>query len=56
MTLLLRTKGACVFDPGHVLDVFGGQRRRFVAVLQGFGPGDWAAPTAMTVSRSPSPG
>jgi hypothetical protein len=56
MTLLLRTKGACDFDPGHVLDVFGGQRRRFVAVLQGFGPGDWAAPTAMTVSRSPSPG
>jgi uncharacterized protein (TIGR03083 family) len=45
MTLLLRTKGACDFDPGHVLDVFGGQRRRFVAVLQGFGPGDWAAPT-----------
>jgi uncharacterized protein (TIGR03083 family) len=45
MTLLLRTKGACDFDPGHVLDVFGGQRQRFVAVLQGFGPGDWAAPT-----------
>jgi uncharacterized protein (TIGR03083 family) len=45
MTLLLRTKGACDFDPGHVLDVFGGQRQRFVAVLQGFGPADWAAPT-----------
>ena len=45
MTLLLRTKGACDFDPGHVLDVFGGQRQRFLAVLQGFGPGDWAAPT-----------
>jgi uncharacterized protein (TIGR03083 family) len=45
MTLLLTTKGACDFDPGHVLDVFGGQRQRFVAVLQGFGPGDWAAPT-----------
>jgi uncharacterized protein (TIGR03083 family) len=45
MTLLLRTKGACDFDPAHVLDVFGGQRQRFVAVLQGFGPADWAAPT-----------
>jgi uncharacterized protein (TIGR03083 family) len=45
MTLLLRTKGACNFDPGHVLDVFGGQRQRFLAVLRGFGPGDWAAPT-----------
>jgi uncharacterized protein (TIGR03083 family) len=45
MTLLLRTKGGCDFDPGHVLDVFGGQRQRFLAVLQGFGPGDWAAPT-----------
>jgi uncharacterized protein (TIGR03083 family) len=45
MTLLLRTKGACDFDPGHLLDVFGGQRQRFVAVLQGFGPDDWAAPT-----------
>jgi uncharacterized protein (TIGR03083 family) len=45
MTLLLQTKGACDFDPGHLLDVFGGQRQRFVAVLQGFGPDDWAAPT-----------
>ena len=45
MTLLLRTKGACDFDPGHVLDVFGRQRQRFVAVLQGFGPADWATPT-----------
>jgi len=45
MTLVLRTKGACDFDPGHVLDVFGRQRQRFVAVLQGFGPADWAAPT-----------
>ena len=25
--------------------MFGEQRRRFVTVLQGFGPGDWAAPT-----------
>ncbi len=49
MTLLLRTKGACDFDPGHLLDVFGGQRQRFVAVLQGFGPDDWAAPTRCAV-------
>ena len=45
MTLLLQTRGVCDFDPGHLLDVFGGQRQRFVAVLQGFGPADWAAPT-----------
>jgi uncharacterized protein (TIGR03083 family) len=44
-TLLLRTAGACDFDPEHLLEVFGEQRRRFAAVLQGFGPGDWAAPT-----------
>jgi uncharacterized protein (TIGR03083 family) len=43
--LLLRTEGACDLDPGHLLDVFGRQRQRFVTVLQGFGPGDWAAPT-----------
>jgi uncharacterized protein (TIGR03083 family) len=43
--LLLRTVGACDFDPWHLLDVFGRQRQRFVAVLQGFGPDDWAAPT-----------
>src|SRR3974390_2070801 len=42
--LLLRTAGACDFDPGHLLDVFGQQRQRFVAVLRGFGPDDWAAP------------
>ena len=45
MTPLLQTKGACDFDPQHLLDVFSGQRQRFVAVLQGFGPDDWAAPT-----------
>jgi uncharacterized protein (TIGR03083 family) len=45
MTLLLQTRGACDFDPEHLLDVFGGQRRRFVAVLRGFGPDDWAAAT-----------
>jgi len=44
-TLLLRTAGACDLDPEHLLEVFGEQRRRFAAVLQGFGPGDWAAPT-----------
>jgi uncharacterized protein (TIGR03083 family) len=49
MTLLLQTKGACDFDPGHLLDVFSGQRQRFVAVLQGFVPGDWAAPTRCAV-------
>ena len=42
---LLRTGGACDLDPGRLLDVFGEQRQRFVAVLQGFGPDDWAAPT-----------
>jgi len=46
--LLLQTAGECDFDPGHLLDVFGQQRRRFVAVLQGFGPDDWAAPTRCT--------
>jgi uncharacterized protein (TIGR03083 family) len=44
-TLLLRTAGACDLGPEHLLEVFGEQRRRFAAVLQGFGPGDWAAPT-----------
>src|SRR5260370_12670216 len=43
--LLLRTAGACDFDAEHLLEVFAGQRQRFVAVLQGFGPDDWAAPT-----------
>jgi uncharacterized protein (TIGR03083 family) len=45
MTLLLRTRGGCDFDPRHLLDVWAGQRQRFVAALQGFGPGDWAART-----------
>jgi len=45
MTLLLQTKGECDFGPGHLLDVFSQQRQRFVTVLRGFGPGDWAAPT-----------
>jgi uncharacterized protein (TIGR03083 family) len=43
--LLLRTGGACDLDPGRLLEVFGEQRQRFVAVLRGFGPNDWAAPT-----------
>jgi hypothetical protein len=48
MTLLLQTGGACDFDPGHLLDVWAGQRQRFITALQGFGPGDWAAPTRCT--------
>ena len=43
--LLLRTEGACDLDPGRLLEVFGKQRQRFVTVLRGFGPDDWAAPT-----------
>jgi uncharacterized protein (TIGR03083 family) len=43
--LLLSTAGTCDLDPEHVLDVFSEQRRRFVAVLQEFGPDDWAAPS-----------
>jgi uncharacterized protein (TIGR03083 family) len=44
-TLLLQTAGPCDFDPEQLLEVFGQQRRRFAAVLRGFGPEDWAAPT-----------
>jgi uncharacterized protein (TIGR03083 family) len=43
--LLLRTEGVCDFDAGHLLEVWGAQRRRFAAVLREFGPADWAAPT-----------
>ena len=43
--LLLRTQAACDFDPVHLLEVWARQRQRFVAVVRGFGPGDWAAPT-----------
>jgi fatty-acyl-CoA synthase len=43
--LLLQAPGACDFDPAHLFDVFAAQRRRFVTVLRGFGPDDWAAPT-----------
>jgi uncharacterized protein (TIGR03083 family) len=44
-TLLMRTAGACDLNPARLLEVFAAQRRRFAAVLQGFGPDDWAAPT-----------
>ncbi|MBV9094554.1 MAG: hypothetical protein JO132_11850 [Streptosporangiaceae bacterium] len=37
--LILRTEGACGFDPQHLLAVFGRQRHRFAAVLAGFAPG-----------------
>jgi uncharacterized protein (TIGR03083 family) len=43
--LILRTRGECCLDPEHLFDVFGQQRQRFIAVLQGFGPDDWAAAT-----------
>ncbi len=43
--LLLRTAGPCEIEPEHLLQVFGEQRERFVAVLRGFGADDWAAPT-----------
>ena len=43
--LVLTTSGACDLDLGHLLEAFGEQRGRFVAVLRGFGPADWAAPT-----------
>jgi uncharacterized protein (TIGR03083 family) len=43
--LLPRTRGACDFDPEYLLEVFGEQRQRFIAVLEEFGPDDWAAPT-----------
>jgi len=55
--LLLRTQGACGLDPGRLLQVFGEQRHRFVTVLRGFGPEDWAAPTRCAeAARSPGRG
>jgi uncharacterized protein (TIGR03083 family) len=45
VTLLLQTNGECRFEPEHLLDVFSQQRQRFVTLLQGFGPADWAAPS-----------
>lgn len=44
-TLLLRTAGTCEFDPEHLIEVFAEQRQRFIEILGGFGPDDWAAPT-----------
>jgi uncharacterized protein (TIGR03083 family) len=44
-SLLLQTRGACDLDPEHLFGVFGEQRGRFVAVLRGFGPDDWALST-----------
>ncbi len=32
--LLLRTAGACDFDPEHLLEVFGEQRQRFIMILR----------------------
>jgi hypothetical protein len=29
VTLLLQTRGACDFDPGHLLAVFGGQQQHY---------------------------
>ena len=46
--LLLRTGEACDLDPERLLEVFGEQRRRLVAILRGFGPDDRAAPTRCT--------
>ena len=46
--LLLRTGGACDLDPVYLLEVWARQRHRFAAVLRGFGPDDWAAPTRCT--------
>ena len=43
--LLLKTRGGCDLDPERLLDVIGEQRQRFIAVLKGFGPDEWAAPT-----------
>ena len=47
MTLLLQTNGECHFEPEHLLDVFSQQRQRFVTLLQGFGPANWAAPSTV---------
>ena len=52
-TLLLCGPASCYcgpwasadLDPEHLLEVFGEQRLWFVAIMEGFGPGDWAAPT-----------
>ncbi len=46
--LQLRTGDACDFNPEHLIDVFGEQRQRFIAILQGFAPDDWAVSTRCT--------
>lgn len=46
--LLLRTAGGCDLDPQRLIAAFAEQRRRFVAILQGFGADDWAAPMRCT--------
>jgi uncharacterized protein (TIGR03083 family) len=43
--LILRTRGACQFDPEHLRQVSGEQRQRFGSAVRGFGPRDWAGPT-----------
>lgn len=43
--LLLRTEGLCDLNTGHLIQVWARQRQGFAAILRGFGPGDWAAPT-----------
>lgn len=43
--MILRTSHRCDLDPGHFLEVFREQRKRFIGVLQGFSSDDWAAPT-----------
>jgi uncharacterized protein (TIGR03083 family) len=48
-TLVLSTQGRCDLDPEHLLHVFAEQRRRFVAVLEAFGPDDWTQPTRCAV-------
>lgn len=44
-SLLLQTTGAFDFDRTHLIEVFAEQRRRLIAVLEGFNADDWAAPT-----------
>jgi uncharacterized protein (TIGR03083 family) len=43
--MLLRTGGECELDPAHLLEVYGGQRERFITALRGLSPGHWSAPT-----------
>jgi uncharacterized protein (TIGR03083 family) len=43
--LALRVGGECDIDPGHLIEVYAAQRQRFISILAGFGPADWAAPT-----------